>query len=57
MNVYATLKLEDVSEVLELYESQMGAMLQIGFDLYPILSVDASTNEIEVGEPAQITYH
>lgn len=57
MDVYATLKLEDVSEVLELYQTDMGAMLQIGFDLYPIISVDASTNEVEVGEPAQITYH
>lgn len=55
MNVYCTIKVEDVAPFIEVYRQGDGAVVQIGSDHYPVLSVNADTKEIEIGHP--ITYH
>lgn len=57
MDVYATIKVEDPEVIEEIFAQGDGAVLRIGFDLYPILSVDTETGEVEVGNPKEITYH
>lgn len=55
MDVYCTIKVEDVAPFIEVYELGDGATVKIGADHYPVISVNADTNEIEIGHP--ITYH
>lgn len=57
MNVYATLTVDDSETIQEIFEQGSGAILQIGYEWYPILSVDTETNEVEVGDPNELTYH
>lgn len=55
MNVFCTIKVEDVSPFVEIHQQGDGALVQIGSEQYPVISVNADTNEIEVGHP--VTYH
>lgn len=57
MDVYATITVEDPEVIEEIFEQGEGAILQIGFEWYPILSVDTETGAVEVGNPEEITYH
>ena len=57
MDVYATIEVEDINPIAEIFEQGAGAVLQVGFEWYPILSVDTETNLVEVGNPAELTYH
>jgi len=57
MNVYATLTVDDIEPVKELYDQGYGATFKIGDTYFPIISVDTETNEVEVGYPEQVTYH
>lgn len=57
MDVYATITVEDPEVIEEIFEQGEGAILQIGFEWYPILSVDTKTGAVKVGNPEEITYH
>lgn len=57
MEVYATLEVDDAQVIKEIYDQGAGAVLQVGFEWYPILSVDVETNMVEVGNPEELTYH
>jgi|TARA_R110000803_G_scaffold108251_1_gene176508 hypothetical protein len=57
MKVYATLKVDESKEIKAIHDEGKGAVLQIGFDRHPIISVDADTNLVEIGFPETITYH
>lgn len=57
MNVYATITVEEVEVIEDIFAQGQGAILQIGFEWYPVLSVDTETGEIEVGNPEELTYH
>lgn len=57
MNVYATITVEESEVIEEIFAQGEGAILQIGFEWYPVISVDTDTNEIEVGDPGELTYH
>lgn len=57
MDVYATLKIEEAEAIEAIHEQGDGAVLQVGFELYPIISVDAESMIVEVGSPDAITYH
>lgn len=57
MDVYATLRVDDSEAIKEIYDQGEGAILQIGFEWYPVLSVDTKTNMVEIGNPEDITYH
>lgn len=57
MDVYATLTVEDSEAIEEILAQGEGAIIQIGYEWYPVLSVDTMTGEVEVGNPEEITYH
>ena len=57
MNVYATLEVEDSEVIKEIYDQGAGAVIEVGFEWYPVISVDTETNLIEVGHPQDLTYH
>lgn len=57
MDVYATLQVDDSEAIKEIYDQGAGAILQIGFEWYPVLSVDTETNMVEIGNPEDMTYH
>lgn len=57
MDVYATITVEDSEVIEEIFAQGQGAILQIGYEWYPVLSVDTETGEVEVGNPDEITYH
>ncbi len=55
MEVYATLQVDDVSPFVEIHEAGEDAIVKVGHVQYPVISVNAETNEVEVGHP--VTYH
>lgn len=57
MDVYATLQVDDSKAIKEIYDQGAGAILQIGFEWYPVISVDTETNMVEIGNPEDMTYH
>ena len=57
MDVYATFVVEETDAIEEILAEGSGAILQIGLEWYPILSVDVETGEVEVGNPDEMTYH